>query len=66
MRKASSLENVICGLLPTIEFADDLSIDVPKAREQFSSFIIAAGFDMAKIEEHGSGRERCVRYLKHF
>ncbi|CAE6392864.1 unnamed protein product [Rhizoctonia solani] len=39
------------GLLPTIEMADDLSIDVPKTYEWLARMIHAAGLDKAKAEE---------------
>jgi hypothetical protein len=39
------------GLLPTIEMADDLSIDVPKTYEWLAHMIQAAGLDKAKAEE---------------
>ncbi|KDN42254.1 hypothetical protein RSAG8_06921, partial [Rhizoctonia solani AG-8 WAC10335] len=39
------------GLLPTIEMADDLSIDVPKTYEWLARMIHAAGLGEAKTEE---------------
>ncbi|CAE6539638.1 unnamed protein product [Rhizoctonia solani] len=39
------------GMLPTIEMADDLSIDVPKTYEWLARMIHAAGLDKAKAEE---------------
>ncbi|CAE6532945.1 unnamed protein product [Rhizoctonia solani] len=39
------------GLLPTIEMADDLSIDEPKTYEWLARMIHAAGIDKAKAEE---------------
>ncbi|CAE6458874.1 unnamed protein product [Rhizoctonia solani] len=39
------------GMLPTIEMADDLSIDVPKAYEWLARVMYAAGMDKVKTEE---------------
>ncbi|KAH7312132.1 armadillo-type protein, partial [Rhizoctonia solani] len=39
------------GMLPTIDMAEDLSIDVPKLYEWLARMIHAAGLDKSKTEE---------------
>ncbi|KAG8710698.1 hypothetical protein FRC09_020972 [Ceratobasidium sp. 395] len=39
------------GLLPTVEMADDLSIDVPKTYEWLARLMLAAGIERARMEE---------------
>jgi translation initiation factor 4G len=39
------------GLLPTVEMADDMSIDVPKTYEWLARLMHAAGMNKAKAEE---------------
>lgn len=39
------------GLLPNVELADDMSIDVPKTYEWLARFMRAANFDKPKVEE---------------
>ena len=39
------------GLLPTVELADDMSIDVPKTYEWLARLMHAASLDKPKVEE---------------
>ncbi|KAG9085545.1 hypothetical protein FS749_004337 [Ceratobasidium sp. UAMH 11750] len=50
-QQACSVEAFERGLLPTVEMADDMSIDVPKTYEWLARLIYAAGIDRAKAEE---------------
>jgi translation initiation factor 4G len=50
-RSVISPESFERGFLPSVEMADDLSIDVPKTYEWLARFIHAAGLDKAKTEE---------------
>ncbi|CUA72741.1 Eukaryotic translation initiation factor 4 gamma [Rhizoctonia solani] len=50
-RSVITAEGFERGMLPTIEMADDLSIDVPKTYEWLARMIHAAGLDKAKTEE---------------
>jgi hypothetical protein len=44
-------EALECGLLPTVEMADDMSIDVPKTYEWIARLMYAAGMNQTKAEE---------------
>ncbi|KAF8678776.1 ARM repeat-containing protein [Rhizoctonia solani] len=50
-RSVISPEGFERGMIPTIEMADDLSIDVPKTYEWLARMIHAAGLDRARAEE---------------
>ncbi|KAG8749884.1 hypothetical protein FRC11_010937, partial [Ceratobasidium sp. 423] len=50
-RSVISPEGFERGFLPTIEMADDLSIDVPKTYQWLARMMHAAGLDKAKTEE---------------
>ncbi|QRW25257.1 eukaryotic translation initiation factor 4G [Rhizoctonia solani] len=50
-RSVISPEGFERGMIPTIEMADDLSIDVPKTYEWLARMIHAAGLDRAGAEE---------------
>ncbi|QRV83973.1 eukaryotic translation initiation factor 4G [Ceratobasidium sp. AG-Ba] len=50
-RDICSVEVFEQGMLPTVEVADDMSIDVPKTYEWLARLMIAAGIERAKAED---------------
>ncbi|KAG9125607.1 hypothetical protein FRC07_006896 [Ceratobasidium sp. 392] len=50
-QQACSAEAFERGLLPTVEMADDMTIDVPKTYEWLARLIHAAGMERAQAEE---------------
>ncbi|KAG9126272.1 hypothetical protein FRC07_004160, partial [Ceratobasidium sp. 392] len=50
-QQACSAEAFERGLLPTVEMADDMSIDVPKTYEWLARLIHAAGIERTQAEE---------------
>jgi hypothetical protein len=50
-QRACSPEAFERGLLPTVEMADDMSIDVPKTYEWLARLMYATGMDKAKAQE---------------
>ncbi|KAG9100203.1 hypothetical protein FRC06_004447 [Ceratobasidium sp. 370] len=50
-QQACSAEAFERGLLPTVEMADDMSIDVPKTYEWLARLMHSAGIDRVRVEE---------------